>query len=409
MLARFGLMHICATNICVWIRTLVLESLKELTHHYQSRQITQDDGVLLDSIRQHTLQHAGTVLGTHSGPHPEWEPIDLRVRDNAENSPVDSGNMFSKIVNQSVQKASKAIQRSAEYLAETSASTTQAPQTTSSSLESTTMIRKLKKFISSTTVAVTNAATPSTTPSSTMTSTTTAYPTTPANFIASSSLAPSVPVRELITDAVSSSTTAQASTTQESVFNNIFAGVENAYQTMSGLSHNETQPNQERSFESLDSLFPQALTASLAPNTNTSCGRVNIMGTIVQDAAPYLYPFIIEYSLIGAVVIYVMWKHIGRYARNSEEDLEHRLEVMLSRRAVAMAQRARSGRVDCVGASKGLFFGLLALVGSLICLILFFVLVVKPPFNLLAIYLADGSHCVILGLSILAILIGFCR
>lgn len=46
-----------------------------------------------------------------------------------------------------------------------------------------------------------------------------------------------------------------------------------------------------------------------------SCGRINIMGTIVQDSAPYLFPFIIEYSLIGAAVIYVMWKHIGRNPR----------------------------------------------------------------------------------------------
>lgn len=212
----------------------------------------------------------------------------------------------------------------------------------------------------------------------------------------------------LITDAITSTTTVASSSTVESVFNNIFAGVENAYQTMSGLSHNETGSG-EAKFEELDALFPQALTASRAPSQNSSCGRVNIMGTIVQDSAPYLYPFIIEYSLIGAVVIYVMWKHIGRYAKNNEEDLEHRLEVMLSRRAVAMAQRARSGRVDCVGASKGLFFGLLALVGSLICLILFFVLIVKPPFNRLAIFLADCSHCAVLGLSILAILIGFCR
>lgn len=71
-----------------------------------------------------------------------------------------------------------------------------------------------------------------------------------------------------------------------------------------------------------------------------SCGRVNIMGTIVQDAAPYLFPFIIEYSLIGAAVIYVMWKHIGRHPRwphQAEADLERRLEVMLSRRAVALA------------------------------------------------------------------------
>ncbi|KYM81236.1 Otopetrin-2 [Atta colombica] len=66
-------------------------------------------------------------------------------------------------------------------------------------------------------------------------------------------------------------------------------------------------------------------------------------------------------------------------------------------------------RVDCVGASKGLFFGLLLLVGSLICLILFFVLIHHPEFGLLAIYLADVSHCVLMALSIIAIIIGFIR
>lgn len=68
VLARFGLMHICATNICVWIRTLVLESLKEITFYYRRRPATSDEGdTILDSIRSHTLKHAGTVLGTHSG------------------------------------------------------------------------------------------------------------------------------------------------------------------------------------------------------------------------------------------------------------------------------------------------------------------------------------------------------
>ncbi|XP_050308251.1 proton channel OtopLc-like isoform X14 [Anthonomus grandis grandis] len=142
---------------------------------------------------------------------------------------------------------------------------------------------------------------------------------------------------------------------------------------------------------------------------NDSCGRINIMGTIVQDSAPYLFPFIIEYSLIGAAVIYCMWKHIGRNPRYvTQEDLEHRLEIMLSRRAVAMAQ-AQQGRVDCVGASKGLFFGLLMLVASLICLILFFVLIHHKELGLLAIYLADVSHCVLMVLSIIAIIIGFIR
>lgn len=174
------------------------------------------------------------------------------------------------------------------------------------------------------------------------------------------------------------------------------------------------------------------------------------MGTIVQDAEPYLFPFIIEYSLIGAAVIYVMWKHIGRHPRwphQVEADLERRLEAMLSRRAVALAHagnyyaifrilsrtihsskigREKSKetkkwmfldakkkightRVDCVGASKGLFFGLLLLVGSLICLILFFVLIHHPDLGLVAIYLADVSHCVLMVLSIVAIIVGFIR
>lgn len=157
---------------------------------------------------------------------------------------------------------------------------------------------------------------------------------------------------------------------------------------------------------------PQSLVGLVGygPEDNmTFCGRVNIMGTIVQDSAPYLYPFIIEYSLIGAAVIYIMWRHIGRHPRYVvEEDLEHRLEVMLSHRAVALA-RAQHGRVDCVGASKGLFFGLLLLVGSLICLILFFVLIQHRHLGLLAIYLADASHCALMVLSIFAIIIGFIR
>lgn len=71
--------------------------------------------------------------------------------------------------------------------------------------------------------------------------------------------------------------------------------------------------------ESLDGLLPQAwwaaFNSTVNSNSTDSCGRVNIMGTIVQDSSPYLYPFIIEYSLIGATVIYVMWKHIGRNPR----------------------------------------------------------------------------------------------
>lgn len=39
------------------------------------------------------------------------------------------------------------------------------------------------------------------------------------------------------------------------------------------------------------------------------------MGDIVTYAAPYLYPFVVEYSLIAAAVIFAMWKSIGSNPR----------------------------------------------------------------------------------------------
>lgn len=47
VIARFGLMHVVATNICVWIRTLVLESLKEITdYHVRNPLGVPGEGVL---------------------------------------------------------------------------------------------------------------------------------------------------------------------------------------------------------------------------------------------------------------------------------------------------------------------------------------------------------------------------
>jgi len=36
VVARFGLMHVVATNLCVWIRTLVLEYIKEITIYHRN-------------------------------------------------------------------------------------------------------------------------------------------------------------------------------------------------------------------------------------------------------------------------------------------------------------------------------------------------------------------------------------
>lgn len=43
-----------------------------------------------------------------------------------------------------------------------------------------------------------------------------------------------------------------------------------------------------------------------------ACQKDAIMGGILKKVSPYLYPFIVEYSLIGAAFLYIMWCNIGR-------------------------------------------------------------------------------------------------
>lgn len=49
---------------------------------------------------------------------------------------------------------------------------------------------------------------------------------------------------------------------------------------------------------------------------NETCERFVYMGTIVNDAAPYLFPVVIEYSLIAAAVVFIIWRNIGRSQPN---------------------------------------------------------------------------------------------
>lgn len=46
-------------------------------------------------------------------------------------------------------------------------------------------------------------------------------------------------------------------------------------------------------------------------NSTESCRRSNIMGSLLQNASPFLFPCTIEYSLICAVILYEMWKEVS--------------------------------------------------------------------------------------------------
>lgn len=136
---------------------------------------------------------------------------------------------------------------------------------------------------------------------------------------------------------------------------------------------------------------------------NFSCGRTPIMGDMATYASPYVFPFVILYSFIAAAVMAAMWKNIGKNPRYWGEEDDHV--------SVASRKLTNYAKTDCVGASKGLFFGLITLVLGLISLILFFVLMDydNAQVSRLVIFLADCSHSVILIAAILATLLGFIR
>ncbi|KAJ8679318.1 hypothetical protein QAD02_015105 [Eretmocerus hayati] len=405
VIARFGLMHVVATNLCVWIRTLVLESIKEIAQYH--RKLNRTEIGFLASIKDHSLKNAGTFLGER--------PRDIdNPRLGSTPYPMKFGRAVSSTASSLTHLARSTLRPVARAVTAGASTTAQSASSSSSSWPTST-----STWPASSTSAAAAMSTSTVAPSSESSITTTI-----TSFLSSMMPTKTDILSSTGLDAIATSATTgfPAATydaeeffgdpdVQSEAKNNIARfGIANATANLTSAAL--TGMNSQL-FSPDFNAFAEALTlTTMAPGlANNTCGRINIMGNIVKDAAPYLYPFIIEYSLIGAAVIYVMWKHIGRHPRwphQAEADLERRLEAMLSRRAVALAN-AGQGRMDCVGASKGLFFGLLLLVGSLICLILFFVLIQHPKFGLLAIYLADVSHCVIMGLSIFAIIIGFCR
>lgn len=119
--------------------------------------------------------------------------------------------------------------------------------------------------------------------------------------------------------------------------------------------------------------------AHLAQLHELNCGRTNIMGALVQNAAPFLFPCTIEYSLICAVILFEMWKKvknmpsIERYRRNSVKP------------STAHVKSAHQFSVDCSRAHRGMFAGIIVIVLTIICLIMYFVMYKEPGYEYLAI------------------------
>ncbi|XP_056646898.1 proton channel OtopLc-like isoform X1 [Diorhabda sublineata] len=137
------------------------------------------------------------------------------------------------------------------------------------------------------------------------------------------------------------------------------------------------------------------------PHHLYECRRTNIIGSLVQDAAPFLFPCTIEYSLICAAILYVMWKSISKLPPVGSSAAKFKLAEM---NKVKRSPHLYS--VDCARAHKGLFVGILLLVLTIISLILFFVLISRVEFIGLAVIEVNICELTLYALTTLASIIG---
>ena len=130
------------------------------------------------------------------------------------------------------------------------------------------------------------------------------------------------------------------------------------------------------------------------------CKRSEMMGTVVQDASQFLFPCAIEYSLICAAILYVMWKNV------STSEGESYYNRTNSNGSSSVRRSRHQYSVDCAKANKGLFAGIFILVGTIISLILFFALINNPMYRTVAIMEVGMARLLLFCLAFIATVIG---
>jgi hypothetical protein len=109
------------------------------------------------------------------------------------------------------------------------------------------------------------------------------------------------------------------------------------------------------------------------------CQRTNIMGNLVQNASPFLFPCTIEWSLICAVILFEMWKQV-----RSLPEIEKTRRNSVKPPHPSQIKSAHHFSVDCSRAHRGMFAGILVIVLTIISLIMYFVLHNVPEHKMLA-------------------------
>lgn len=113
------------------------------------------------------------------------------------------------------------------------------------------------------------------------------------------------------------------------------------------------------------------------------------MAPLVRSASRFLFPCTVEYSLLCAVILGVMWMNAcsdskTQHQQQQQQQCDHLSPDSIPGRVsgvnIIYTRSVSHFSVDCTSAHKGLFAGILMLVLSIVSLIMFFELVQRPQF-----------------------------
>lgn len=147
---------------------------------------------------------------------------------------------------------------------------------------------------------------------------------------------------------------------------------------------------------------------------STQCADDSVLNGIAREAAPYLYPFTIEYSLIAAAVWYIIWSHIGRRAAGQESRRAHHYDDDAPHDDPLLAAASIKARryiihVDCRSTNRGLFPGILVLVGTVVAIIIFFVTISVDEYRATGVFITHVVELLLLVVSSVACVLAFSR
>ncbi|XP_075235072.1 proton channel OtopLc-like [Lycorma delicatula] len=154
------------------------------------------------------------------------------------------------------------------------------------------------------------------------------------------------------------------------------------------------------------------------------CLNTNSLGQLWTSSMPFLYPFIVQFSLIAAGVTYIMGKNVGRdrirklkpqinkkmmcnNSTSNNNNNNNNSKLCGSASCILESRYGGSHHIDCAGSSKGLFLGLLCLVAGIVVIIIFLVVKEDEGFPTATLFwMTTGTLSVILSVSCIMTVIG---